>query len=201
MASHPRTFTGGSADREQSVRRKTSGSLERYERSVRTIAGGVSSGLRRTARPYPLFFDHGKGSRVWDVDGNEYIDFGLAWGPLILGHSPDCITEALVRQAPKALTFGAQHELEYEVSELLTGIIPCADQVSYANSGTEIVLLALRLARAITGRTKYLKFEGHYHGWGDQMLSAITPVRARARNRGGAIRCRSQKDSFLTITW
>jgi glutamate-1-semialdehyde 2,1-aminomutase len=163
------------ADREQSVREKTRGSLARFERSAKTLAGGVSSGLRRSARPYPLFFDRGKGSRVWDVDGNSYIDFGLAWGPLILGHAPDCVTEAVSAQARKGLTFGAQHDLEYEVSELLTDIIPCADLVSFANSGTEIVLLALRLARAVTGRLKYLKFEGHYHGWGDQALVSYHP--------------------------
>ncbi len=165
-----------SAEREQSVRRKTAGSLTRFNRSSHTLAGGVSSGLRRSARPYPLFFDHGKGSRVWDVDGNQFIDFGLAWGPLILGHSPQALVDAVARQASKGFTFGAQHDLEYEVSELLTGIIPCADLVAYANSGTEIVQLALRLARAVTGRTKYLKFEGHYHGWSDQALVSYHPA-------------------------
>jgi glutamate-1-semialdehyde 2,1-aminomutase len=175
MAAHSESLAGTIADRERSVRSKTPGSLERFERSARTLAGGVSSGLRRSVRPYPLFFDHGKGSRVWDVDGNQYIDFGLAWGPLILGHAPDCIAEAISKQVWKGLTFGAQHDLEFEVSEILNGIIPCADLVSYANSGTEIVLLALRLARAVTGRKKYLKFEGHYHGWGDQALVSYHP--------------------------
>jgi glutamate-1-semialdehyde 2,1-aminomutase len=170
-------------DREGSVRAKTRGSFERYERAKRTLAGGVSSGLRRIARPYPLYFDHGKGSRVWDVDGNEYIDFGLAWGPLILGHAPDCIADAVATQARKALTFGAQHDLEFEVSELLTEIIPCAEMVSWANSGTEIVLLALRLARAATGRMKYLKFEGHYHGWGDQALVSYHPAASEGEDR------------------
>ena len=162
--------------REQSVRHKTQGSLSRYERASRTLAGGVASGLRRSVRPYPLYFDRGKGSRVWDVDGNEYIDYGLAWGPLILGHAPDCVVEAIQRQAPRGLTFGAQHDLEYEVSELLTEIIPCADLVNYMNSGTEILQVALRLARAVTGRTKYLKFEGHYHGWADQVLVSYHPA-------------------------
>jgi glutamate-1-semialdehyde 2,1-aminomutase len=164
------------ADRDRSVRAKTPGSLQRFERSARTLAGGVSSGLRRSVRPYPLFFDRGKGSRVWDVDGNQYIDFGLAWGPLILGHAPDCVAEAITTQVRSDLTFGAQHDLEFQVSELLAEIIPCAGQVSFANSGTEIVLLALRLARAATGRMKCLKFEGHYHGWGDQALVSYHPA-------------------------
>ena len=152
------------------MRAKTAGSLARYERSQRSLAGGVSSSLRRAARPYPLFYERGAGSRIWDVDGNEYIDFGLAWGPLILGHAPAGVTAAIVEQAGKGLTFGAQHELEYLVAERLTAIVPCADLVVFSNAGTDVVNIALRLARALTGRPKYLKFEGHYHGWGDQAL-------------------------------
>ncbi|SRR5581483_5315144 len=161
--------------REQSFRRKTAGSLARYERSQQSLAGGVSSGLRRSARPYPLFFTHGSGASVTDVDGSTYIDYGLAWGPLILGQSPPEIAEAIRKQAERGLTFGAQHDLEYEVAERLTKIIPCADLVCYANSGTEIVQVALRLARAHTGRPKFLKFEGHYHGWDDSVLVSYHP--------------------------
>jgi glutamate-1-semialdehyde 2,1-aminomutase len=139
------------------------------------LAGGVSSGMRRAAKPYPLFFEYGAGSQVFDVDGNGYWDYGLAWGPLIVGHSHPKVVEAVQRQAGRALTFGAQHDLEFEVSELLNRTIPCADLVCFANSGTEIVQVALRLARAITGRTKYLKFEGHYHGWSDEALVAYHP--------------------------
>jgi glutamate-1-semialdehyde 2,1-aminomutase len=186
MSSETLQLAPSVADRESSVRGKTSGSLERYRRSSRTLAGGVSSGLRRSARPYPLFFDRGTGSRVWDVDGNEYLDFGLAWGPLILGHSPACVVEAISRQASKGLTFGAQHDLEFEVAEMLTGIIPCADLVAYANSGSEIVQVALRLARAATGRTRHLKFEGHYHGWADEALVSYHP--ASGEGRSGAVR-------------
>jgi glutamate-1-semialdehyde 2,1-aminomutase len=185
MSAHSKDMvTKTIAAREASIRRKTMGSFERYERAKKTLAGGVSSGLRRSARPYPLYFDHGKGSRVWDVDDNEYLDFGLAWGPLILGHAPDCIADAISRQARKALTFGAQHDLEFEVAEMLTGIIPCAELISCANSGTEIVLLALRLARAVTGRTKYLKFEGHYHGWSDQALVSYHPAAGEGESGG-----------------
>jgi glutamate-1-semialdehyde 2,1-aminomutase len=138
-------------------------------------AGGRSGERHGTARPYPLFFDSGSGSRAYDVDGNSYLDYGLAWGPLIAGHSHPRVVEAIQRQAARALTFGAQHELEYEVSELLNRIIPCADLVCYANSGTEIIQIALRLARAVTGRRKYVKFEGHYHGWSDETLVAYHP--------------------------
>jgi glutamate-1-semialdehyde 2,1-aminomutase len=157
-------------NRESSVRRKTATSLECYERSQRSLAGGVSTALRRAAQPYPLFFDHGRGSRVTDVDGNEYIDYTLAWGPLILGHAPPAVNDAVSRQLALGHTFGAQHRLEYQAAEALCAAIPCADRVAFANSGTEIVQVALRLARAVTKRPLYLKFEGHYHGWDDSVL-------------------------------
>lgn len=165
-----------SAERDRSVRGKTGGSLARFERSSRSLAGGVSTGLRRSARPYPLFFQRGEGSRIVDVDSNVYLDYSLGWGPLMLGHAPAEVTESLARQSALGATFGAQHDLEYEVAERLIAAIPCADLVCYANSGTEIVQLALRLARAVTGRSKYLKFEGHYHGWDDTVLLSYHPT-------------------------
>jgi glutamate-1-semialdehyde 2,1-aminomutase len=165
-----------STERDASVRRKTGGSRARFERSSRSLAGGVSTGLRRSARPYPLFFESGKGARITDVDGNSYLDYTLAWGPLILGHAPREVTEAVRRQLERGMTFGAQHDLEYEVAERLVAAIPCAELVCYANSGTEIVQVALRLARAATGKAKYLKFEGHYHGWDDTVLLSYHPT-------------------------
>jgi len=174
------------AEREESIRRKTPGSIERYRRARRSLAGGVSSGMRRTARPHPLYFDHGAGSRLIDVDGNSYLDYGLAWGPAILGHAPPEVSEAIAAQAKRGLTFGAQHDLEIEVAERLTTLIPCADAVCFANSGTEIVEVALRLARAATGRRKYLKFEGHYHGWNDGVLVSYQPAIEQIRAAGGA---------------
>lgn len=164
------------SNREKKVRDKTKGSQARYERAQNSLAGGVSSGLRRNARPYPLYYTSGKGSHVTDVDGNSYLDYGLAWGPLILGHTPQQVVEAIKTQSEKGLTYGAQHDLEIEVSELMKKIIPCADLVCYANSGTEIVQVALRLSRAATGRRKYLKFEGHYHGWEDSVLVSSHPT-------------------------
>ena len=164
------------AQREASVLAKTAGSKTRWSRACRTLAGGVSSGLRRHQRPYPLYFDRGSGSRVVDVDGNCYLDYTLAWGPNILGHAPAEILQAIREGVQRGLTFGAQHDLEFEVSERLVELLPCADQVCYANTGTEIVQLALRLARAVTGRSKFIKFEGHYHGWDDTVLVSYHPT-------------------------
>jgi glutamate-1-semialdehyde 2,1-aminomutase len=163
--------------REASVRGKTGASLQRFERASRSLSGGVSSGLRRSARPYPLYFSHGRGARLHDVDGNSYLDYTLGWGPNILGNAPAEVIESIQSEMGKGLTFGAQHDLEYEVAEMLTRVIPCADRVCFANSGTEIVQVALRLARAITGRRKFLKFEGHYHGWDDSVLLSYHPSR------------------------
>jgi glutamate-1-semialdehyde 2,1-aminomutase len=174
--------------RQSSIRRKTPGSWQRFERAQQSLAGGVSSGLRRSARPYPLYFDSGRGARVTDVDRNGYFDYGLAWGPLILGQCPPEIGEAVAAQLGRGLTFGAQHDLEFEVAERLTGIISCAGLVCFANSGTEIVQVALRLARAFTGRPKFLKFEGHYHGWDDSVLVSYHPTAAEiAASKGSPI--------------
>jgi glutamate-1-semialdehyde 2,1-aminomutase len=171
--------------REASMRRKTPGSLERHQRAQRSLTGGVSSGLRRSARPYPLYYTHGNGARITDVDGNTYLDFTLGWGPNILGNAPPEIVEAICSTVGRGLTFGAQHDLEYEVAEMLTKIIPCADRVCFANSGTEIVQVALRLARAATGREKILKFEGHYHGWDDSVLLSYHPTLVQLEASGG----------------
>lgn len=190
------------ASHESEIRKKTTGSWQRYQRACRTLAGGVSSGLRRNARPYPLYFERGAGSKLVDVDGNSYLDYTLAWGPLILGHSHPQVVEAVQRQAAAAFTFGAQHDLEFEVSELLNRTIPCADLVCYANSGTEIIQVALRLARAITGRKKYLKFEGHYHGWSDEALVSYHPRASDPANAPVAVGAgQLPHDTVVVATW
>ncbi len=173
-------------EREASMRAKTQGSLARFERARRSLAGGVSSGLRRSARPYPLFFQRGHGAEVQDVDDNLYLDYTLAWGPLILGHAPDPIQQAVGAALETGHTFGAQHDLEFEVAEMIQRLVPCAERVCFANSGTEIVQVALRLARAFTGRRKYLKFEGHYHGWDDSVLVSYHPDASHVTATGGA---------------
>jgi glutamate-1-semialdehyde 2,1-aminomutase len=141
-----------------------------YERSTRHLAGGVSTIMRADARPVPLFIDHGLGPRVWDVDGNEYLDFTLAFGPLILGHAHPRVVAAASRALERGATFGAQHELEPRVAESLVSMVPGAEMVVFASTGTEAVQVALRLARAATGRERFIKFEGHYHGWIDNVL-------------------------------
>jgi len=122
---------------------------------------------------------------IFDVDGNGYLDYALAWGPLILGHAPPQVVAAVSERLQKGFTFGAQHDLEFEVAELLTRTIPCAEKVAFSNSGTEIVQVALRLARGVTGRPRHLKFEGHYHGWDDSVLVSYRPTRDAIAAAGG----------------
>ena len=125
--------------------------------------------------PHPLYIESGSGPRFRDVDGNEFIDNCLGWGPLILGHSHPLINEAVVRQLQRGYTYGAQCELEFHLAEKLQGLIPCAERVLFSNTGTEAVQSALRIARAATGRKKIIKFEGHYHGWFDNVLVSYSP--------------------------
>ncbi|RXH54139.1 aspartate aminotransferase family protein [Granulicella sibirica] len=160
---------------------------ERYARSIadltrskKTLAGGVSSNVRLGDKPFPLFFDRGLGSHLWDVDGNEYIDYVLGRGPLLLGHTPKEVVQATVDQLWRGQIYAAQHELEYELSERVSRIIPCADLVRFGISGSEAVHGALRLARAATGRQTVLKFEGQYHGWLDNILYSLSPDPTRA---------------------
>lgn len=150
------------------------------ERSRKSLAGGVSSPFRAKA-PVPLFFENGKGSRLWDVDGNEYIDYQLAWGPMILGYGHPAMVALLREQVEKPLSYGAQHEFEISVAERIQAMVPCAERVAFTSSGSETVQLAQRLARACTGRPKILKFEGHYHGWMDGALHSYKP---QARETG-----------------
>lgn len=138
-------------------------------RARQSLTGGVSSPFRAKF-PEPLYFCDGCGPRMQDVDGNSYIDYALAWGPLILGHRHPALVDAMRRQADRPHIYGAQHELEFAVSEKIQQLVPCAERVAFTSSGSEAVQLALRLARAATGRNLILKFDGHYHGWLDSVL-------------------------------
>lgn len=150
-------------------------SLEAWERSKKSLGGGVSTGLRAAMKPHPLSFTGGAGPRLTDVDGNTYFDYVLGWGPVILGHGAAALTEAVVAQAPLGATYGNGHALEYEVAELIVAAIPGVERVLYSNTGSEAFQVALRLARAFTGRQRYVKFGGHYHGWSDPALVGYRP--------------------------
>lgn len=149
------------------------------DRASRSLAGGVSSPFRARA-PVPLHFEDGRGSRLKDADGNWYIDYTLGWGPNILGYRHPAIVEEVRRAAEGPHTYGAQHELEFLVSEKIQSLVPCAERVSFTSSGTEAVQLAWRLCRAFTGRNLILKFEGHYHGWMDSALISYHPAEDEA---------------------
>ena len=140
-----------------------------FERARGVIPGGINSNVRAASEPVPLFFARGEGAHVWDADGNEYIDYLLGHGPMILGHSPDTVIEAAKAQLDKGLVFGTGTEIEIRVAELICQHVPCAEMVRFSVTGSEAVHAALRLARAATGRKLILRFEGHYHGWFDNI--------------------------------
>jgi len=152
---------------EQSHREVTEGSAY--------VAGGVNSGYRTGSKPHPLVFTSAHGCELVDVDGNNFIDYVLGMGPMILGHSPKEVIEAAKKQLDISLLVAAQTPIEYEAAKLLTQMVPSAQRVRFASSGSEAVQVAFRVARAATGRWKIIKFEGHYHGWFDNVLVSVAP--------------------------
>lgn len=147
-------------------------SHEIMTKSKKVFPGGVNSPVRSfgSVGGTPLVFSHGKGKYVFDVDGNRFIDFCSSWGPLILGYSHPSILKALSKQIKKSVTFGAPTELEYLLAEKIKSFIPEIEMLRFVNSGTEATMSAIRVARATTGRSKFLKFEGCYHGHADMFL-------------------------------
>jgi glutamate-1-semialdehyde 2,1-aminomutase len=143
-----------------------------FSRALQVIPGGVNSPVRafRGVGGKPPFIQRGNGSRIWDVDGNEYIDYIGSWGPLIFGHRPPDIIQALKEILEIGTSFGAPTEREVELAELITKLVPSVEKVRLVNSGTEATLSAIRLARGFTGRDRIVKFEGCYHGHGDSLL-------------------------------
>ncbi len=137
------------------------------------MPGGVNSPVRafQAVGAEPVVMAYGRGPRVHDVDGNEYIDYLLSWGPLILGHAHPSVVEALRRAAERGTSFGAPTELEAELARLVVEAVPPIELVRFVNSGTEATMSALRLARAYTGRDRVVKFEGGYHGHADGLLA------------------------------
>jgi glutamate-1-semialdehyde 2,1-aminomutase len=155
-------------------------SRQLYERACKSMAGGVSSHFRMSGAPHPLFFKKAAGARIYDVDDNEYLDFTLSQGPLILGHSNPEVLQKVCEEMNHGQLYAGQHELELELAEKLQSLIPCAELIRFSNSGSESVQAALRLARGFTGRKKYIKFEGQYHGWFDNVLISQHPAKETA---------------------
>ncbi len=147
-------------------------SEELFAAARKVIPGGVNSPVRafRAVGGQPLFIDRAEGPYVWDVDGNRYIDYVLSYGPLILGHAPAVVVEALQQAATRGTSYGAPTALETELAELVCDMVPSAEQVRFVNSGTEATMSILRLARAHTGREKIIKLQGNYHGHADFLL-------------------------------
>ncbi|GBG03346.1 glutamate-1-semialdehyde 2,1-aminomutase [Azospira sp. I13] len=143
-----------------------------FEAAQRHIPGGVNSPVRafRSVGGVPRFFTHGQGPRVWDADGQSYLDYVGSWGPLILGHAHPESVKAVQDAAARGLSFGAPTEAEIEMADLLCDILPSLDMVRLVSSGTEATMSAIRLARGYTGRDVLIKFEGCYHGHSDSLL-------------------------------
>ena len=151
----------------------TPGSAAAYEEARQHFPGGVTHDARYV-RPHPLAITHAAGPRKWDVDGNEYVDYAGGHGALILGHAHPVVTAAVAEQLAKGTHYGANHALETRWAELVKSMVPSAEMLRFTNSGTEATLMALRVARAATGRTKLLRLRGHFHGWHDHMAFGVT---------------------------
>ncbi|KMK74640.1 glutamate-1-semialdehyde 2,1-aminomutase [Alkalihalobacillus pseudalcaliphilus] len=147
-------------------------SEEAFQKALPLMPGGVNSPVRafKSVDMNPVYMESGKGSKIYDIDGNEYIDYVLSWGPLILGHADEQVVEKLKAATEKGTSFGAPNEMETKLAELVIDRVPSVEVVRMVNSGTEATMSALRLARGYTGKNKILKFVGCYHGHGDSLL-------------------------------
>lgn len=147
-------------------------SIKAFQEALQLMPGGVNSPVRafKAVDMHPIFMESGKGSKIYDIDGNEYIDYVLSWGPLILGHANRQVVEALKNVVESGTSFGAPTLIENKLAELVKERVPSIEIIRMVNSGTEATMSALRLARGYTGKSKILKFEGCYHGHGDSLL-------------------------------
>ncbi len=147
-------------------------SIKEFERANKSIPGGVNSPVRafKSVNTNPIFIKSAKGSKVTDIDDNQYIDFVSSWGPLILGHANDKIIDSITKAAQKGTSYGAPTVYETEMAEMIVKMIPSIEKVRMVNSGTEATMSAIRLARGYTKRDSFIKFAGNYHGHGDSFL-------------------------------
>src|SRR5579872_5525039 len=145
-----------------------------YEEARGLFPDGVTHDLRRL-EPFPVYVDRAEGARKWTVDGRELIDYWSGHGAILLGHSHPAVVEAVQRQMEKATHPGASHEREIEWGQWVQRLVPSAERIRFTGSGTEATMMALRLARIFTGRPKFLRFQGHFHGWHDYATVAADP--------------------------
>lgn len=150
-------------------------SAQAIQQNSRWIPGGVNSSFRLGIAPTPLVFERSEGACLYDIDGNRLIDYYLGMGPMILGHRPQAVIDAVTAQLEHGILFAGQTEVEVEAARLVCEMVPSAEQIRFGSSGSEVDQAALRLARAATGRRKVIKFEGHYHGWFDNVLWSTAP--------------------------
>lgn len=171
MRRMPPTSTDRLAQAIAAYRAATPGSAALNDRSAVRLPAGVTSNVKFFP-PYPVYMSRGEGARLWDVDGREYLDYCLAFGPLVAGHGHPRVLDAVLAELSRAgtLILGAPCDLEIRLAERLSGLLPSAEMVRFTSSGTEATLHALRLARGATGRSRVIKFEGHYHGVHDHVL-------------------------------
>ncbi len=157
---------------EKNLEMKLNKSKAAFKKAQRFMPGGVNSPVRafKSVGGTPLFISSGKGSKIYDIDGNSYIDYVLSWGPLILGHAPRTVVSAIKKAAENGTSYGAPTKLETELAEMVIQAYPSMEKVRMVNSGTEATMSAIRAARAFTGRDKIIKFEGCYHGHADGLL-------------------------------
>ena len=159
---------------DEAFRKRFARSAELYQRSRDSIAGGITHDSRAFA-PFPIYIERADGARKWDVDGNEVIDHWMGHGALILGHGHPQVVAAVAEQVHRGTHYGACHELEVAWAEQICRMIPSAEWVRFTMSGTEATMLALRDARAFTGREKIIRFAGHFHGWHDYAMAGYQP--------------------------
>src|SRR5210317_920176 len=150
--------------------RKLSRSNEHFKKASTKLPLGVASNFRYWGDKETIYIDHGKGGRVWDIDGNEYIDYRLGYGPVILGYADDRVDEAARQGMKVGGVFALSTEREYEVASRISKMVPAAELVRFSNSGTEAVMAAMRVARAFTGKDGHVVVEGGYHGVFDSVL-------------------------------
>jgi len=178
-----------------------------WEAGSAYVAGGVNSGYRTGLRPHPLVFQKAYDAHLVDLDGNDYIDYFAGMGPMILGHSPKEVIDAASAQLQQSILVAGQTPLEYEAARIITELVPSAELVRFNSSGAEAVQAAFRVARAFTGKQKIIKFEGHYHGWFDNVLWSVTPDPAVAGDPlaptplPGTLGQEEREENLIVLPW